>query len=149
MDCTQCHTQNRPVARYCKCCGAVLPVHVTLGNGQLTFEPDFDKIVGLTELKTMIQREIIAARNMKKVGFPYNKRNLNMILLGNTGTGKNRLVDVLAKIYFKNGITGKPDIKAISAVEFNDFSKNLAANLLTAKDGILFIDNAHHLVPDG
>ncbi len=97
----------------------------------------------------MIQREIIAARNMKKVGFPYNKKNLNMILLGNTGTGKNKIVDVLARIYFKNGITSKPDVKIISAVEFNEFSKNMAANLLTAKDGILFIDNAHQLVPDG
>ena len=149
MECTHCHITNRSSARYCKKCGAVLPVNVSLSNGKLSFEPDFDKIVGLNELKTMIQREIIAARNMKKVGFPYNKKNLNMILLGNTGTGKNKLVDVLSRIYFKNGITTKPDVKAISAVEFNEFSKNLATNLLSAKDGILFIDNAHQLVPDG
>ncbi len=39
---------NRTAARYCKKCGAVLPVNVSLSNGQMQFEPDFDKIVGLT-----------------------------------------------------------------------------------------------------
>lgn len=50
-------------------------------------------------------------------------------------------------MYFKNNIISKPDSKTINAVDFINFSKDLAVNLNTAKGGIIFIDEVHKLVP--
>ncbi len=149
MDCSSCQKPNRTIATYCKHCGTEI-IPQGHGNGQENvIEPDFNLLVGLEELKQTLQREITAFKNMKKAGFRYDTRNLYTILIGNTGTGKNQIVQILSRIYFKNGITTHPDFRTVSAVDFPDFAKNLSANIQSAKGRILFIDNVHQLVPAG
>jgi len=147
MECSNCHKPNRSAAKFCKHCGKELTV-AGGGNGQ-AMDPHFDLLIGLDDLKATIQREIIAFKNMRTAGFRYDTRNLQTILMGNSGTGKNKVVEALAKVYFKNGITSKPDPKIVSAIDFAEFSRNLAANIDAARGGILCIDNAHQLVPAG
>lgn len=108
---------------------------------------DLDELVGLAELKDEINTKITVARRMQKSGRQLDKKALHTILIGKTGTAKSKLADVLAKLYFKNGIIAKPDSKTVNAVDFGTFSKDLASNLSAAKGGIVFIDEVHKLVP--
>lgn len=147
MQCENCSSTNRSIARYCKRCGKEIVVQGHKQADQINM--DFEGLIGLDDLKKTIQREVTAFRNMKQAGVQYDTRILHTMLMGSSGTGKNKVVDVLSKVFFKNGITSKSAPKEISAATFSEFSKNLAQNIDAAKGGILFIDNLHQLVPDG
>jgi SpoVK/Ycf46/Vps4 family AAA+-type ATPase len=141
--CTQCQSTNRDIAKYCKFCG----YEIVSTNGTIKKELDFDELIGLTELKKEITEKITFAKGMRQSGRQFDKKQLHTILIGNTGTAKSKIADLLAKVYFKNGIISKPDSKTINAVDFTSFSKDLAVNLNAAKGGIVFIDEVHKLVP--
>jgi len=140
--CTQCQSQNRDIAKYCKACG----YEVVILNKPVK-EQDFDELIGLSELKKEIAEKITFAKGMRQSGRQFDKKQLHTILIGNTGTAKSKIADLLAKMYFKNSIISKPDSKTINAVDFINFSKDLAVNLNAAKGGIVFIDEVHKLVP--
>ena len=142
--CTQCQSPNRDIAKYCKACG----YEVVILNKQVK-EQDFDELIGLSELKKEIAEKITFAKGMRQSGRQFDKKQLHTILIGNTGTAKSKIADLLAKMYFKNGIISKPDSKTVNAVDFINFAKDLAVNLNAAKGGIIFIDEVHSLVPDG
>ncbi|EHQ28356.1 AAA family ATPase [Mucilaginibacter paludis] len=152
MECIACKTPNRPIAKYCKACGTAITTAQVLkpiGQQSAIQLDDLDGLVGLAEVKAQIKKQVSAAVNMRKAGFSYDNRNLYTILVGGSGTGKNRIVEVLASVLFKNGITTRADMKTIAAADFGEFARNLSANLDAAKGGILFIDHVHQLVPSG
>lgn len=142
IQCKQCNQQNRDSARYCKYCGSEV-ASATTESASL----DLDELVGLAELKAEINTKITVARRMQQSGRQLDKKTLHTILVGKTGTAKSKLAELLARMYFKNGIIAKPDSKTVNAVDFNAFSKDLAANLSAAKGGVVFIDEVHKLVP--
>lgn len=154
MDCVICKTPNRVIAKYCKQCGQQFNV-----DTQAKTDPSqpvssvnldaSDQLIGLDELKSQFKKQISAAVNMRRAGFTYDNKNLNTILAGDSGTGKNKVVEVMTTLFFKNGITTRADVTTISAAEFQDFSKDVKGNLDRAKGGILVIDNVHQLVPAG
>lgn len=141
--CTQCQTSNRDIAKYCKVCGYEIVSSNILAGKQL----DFDELIGLSELKREVSEKITFAKGMRQSGRQFDKKQLHTILIGNTGTAKSKIADLLAKVYFKNSIISRPDSKTINAVDFTGFSKDLALNLNSAKGGIIFIDEVHKLVP--
>ena len=69
--------------------------------------------------------------------------------MGNTGTGKTKLVNILASLYNKYGITKHDTPIIYDAVDFADFSKNFQNNYKKAKGNILCIENVHQLIPVG
>ena len=142
IQCKKCNQTNRDIAIYCKYCGAEV-VDASFQSKSV----DLDELVGLAELKNKINTTITVANRMKQSGRQLDKKTLHTILIGNTGTAKSRIADILAKIYFKNGIIAKPDSKSINSVDFGNFSKDLAVNLSALKGGIVFIDEVHRLVP--
>lgn len=141
VKCKQCNQMNRDIAKYCKYCGA----EVIGSNGKVQ-SVDLDELAGLAELKNEINTKITVAKRMQQSGRQLDKKTLHTILIGNTGTAKSRIADILAKIYFKNGIISIPDAKTVNAVDFGSFSKDLASSLSAAKGGIVFIDEVHKLV---
>ncbi len=143
--CTQCQSPNRDIAKYCKACGyEVVPTKVTNKK-----ELDFDELIGLTELKDKISKKIVYANGMRQSGRLFDKTQLHTILIGNTGTAKSKIAEILARLYFKNKIISKPDAKIIDGSDFGNFAKDLENNLNAAKGGIVFIDKVHSLVPAG
>lgn len=142
IQCKQCNQTNRVIAKYCKYCGAEV-----IGANLQAQSVDLDELVGLTELKNKINTIITVANRMKQSGRQLDKKTLHTILIGNTGTAKSKIADILAKIYFKNGIIDKPDSKCINSVDFGNFSKDLAVNLSAVKGSLVFIDEVHRLVP--
>lgn len=149
MQCASCNAENRVIARYCKTCGTEIKTTAILSPKGPDVDPGFASVTGLDEIKKSIQREIVAFRNMQSAGIRYDLKNLSMVLIGSSGCGKSKMADTLAKVFFMNGITSKPSPQVVTAVGFADFAKNLSTNLDGAKGGILFIDNAHQLVPSG
>lgn len=149
MQCVSCKADNRAVARYCKKCGTAIKAATAVTPKGPDVDAGFSAVAGFDEVKKSLQKEIVAFRNMKSAGVKYDLKNLSTVLIGNSGCGKSKMADTLARVFFINGITTKPSPYVVTAVGFADFVKNLNVNLDSAKGGILFVDNAHQLVPSG
>ena len=69
---------------------------------------------------------------------------MDMVITGNTGTGKSKLVEVLQKLLFDKRIITKPKAVIVDAVEYEKFSKEeeWEANIERARGGLLVIENA-------
>ena len=112
-------------------------------------EPEFGVLIGIPEVKRAYQRAVTAFRHMRQAGLDYDKRGLYTLLMGNTGTGKSKIVEVLAKVFYKTGITTKADAVILPATRFGEWSKDVKAGLDAGKGAILFIDNSHQLLSGG
>lgn len=135
--CATCSTVNRPAARFCKKCGKRLSEN---NADQL------DSLIGMEDVKKVFTELTTVMAAVKKDGLSYSDR-LHTILMGNTGTGKTKLVNALAALYHKYGVV-KQDIPVIcDAVDFADFSKNFLDNYKKAKGNILCIENVQKLIP--
>lgn len=143
MICKACNVHNRESARYCKQCGSQLTSlpHKSKSVG-------LDDLVGISEIKARIQEIVIASQQMKQRD-QLKPQRLHTVLVGNTGTGKSKIAYMLSQLYFQNGIISKSSPCVVDAVDFSQFAKDFTNNYNAAKGGILFIDNAHKLVPDG
>jgi len=102
----------------------------------------------MSEIKARIQEIVIVSQQMKQRG-QLKPQRLHTVLVGNTGTGKSKIAYLLSQIYFQSGIITKRSPCVVDAVEFSQFAKDFTNNYNAAKGGILFIDNAHKLVPNG
>jgi len=140
--CKKCSATNRDIAKYCKYCGTKISVS--------SFK--LEDLVGLDNVKQEIQKIINIAQAMekkKKSGQSVPKINLHSILMGNTGTGKSKIGEILCRVFYKYGITTKDDAVMVDAVDYSKFAKDFEKNFQKAKGGILFIDNVQKLVPAG
>lgn len=142
MKCPKCNADNRDIAKYCKFCGAKIAT------------PSFqlEDLVGLDDIKQQIQMIINIAQGMekrRKAGQSVSKQNLHTIVIGNTGTGKSRMGEILCGVFYKYGVTNKEDALIIDAVDWAKFAKDFEQNFQKAKGGILFVDNVQKLVPAG
>lgn len=139
-DCPSCSTINRDKARYCKRCG----VPLVSSNAE-----SMDDLVGMLDIRREIARLAMAMdNNMRRSGLTYSDR-LHSILIGNAGTGKTRLVYVLAALFHRFGITKASTPIICDAVDYADFSKNFQDNFQKAKGHVLCIENVQKLIPAG
>ncbi len=137
--CTSCSTTNRSVARYCKKCGSRLSTGKAEG---------LDELIGMADIKKVMNDLESVMATIKNDGLSYSDR-LHTILMGNTGTGKTKIVNILASLYHKYGVTKQDTPIIYDAVEFADFSKNFQDNYKKAKGNILCIENVQKLIPAG
>ncbi|MCR5686177.1 MAG: AAA family ATPase [Lachnospiraceae bacterium] len=117
---------------------------------------DLQKMVGLTEIKQVVD-EIIDASKIQKIrwqrGLSAQKASLHMIFTGNPGSAKTTVARLIAQILRKEDILesgnfvecGRADLIA-RYVGWT--AKNVRAKFREAKGGILFIDEAYSLVDD-
>lgn len=140
--CKKCNASNRESAKYCKYCGTKL----SLPSFQL------EDLVGLEEIKKEIQKIIKIAQvieKKRKAGQKVSKINLHTTIIGNAGTGKSRIAEILCRVFYKYGITTKEEAIIVDAVNWSQFIKDFEQNFQKAKGGVLFIDNVQKLVPAG
>lgn len=139
MICIQCHKENRPIARYCKWCGKAIPQN----NDPL------GKLVGMESIKTEfrnIVRTFIQLRNISHT--KQIRLNINSIIIGDTGTGKTTIPQILHEYLKEQGILEKSKLTIVDAVDFGQFVEHWDSNIKEAKGGILFFDNVQKLLPD-
>ncbi|MFH0736883.1 MAG: AAA family ATPase [bacterium] len=139
LNCDSCGTINRDIAKYCKNCGdQIISASAS----------DLEQLVGLSDIKNEIKSLINITSALKNRGTGY-KINMHTLIIGNTGTGKNTIANVLQDLFFRNGIISKSKAEMIDAVDYAEYTKDFQNNIQKAKGWILFIDNVQKLVPSG
>ena len=70
------------------------------------------------------------------------------IIVGETGTGKTALAEIIRDYFCQNQIISKPKLTMVDAVDYQRFVDQWDDNIKKAQDGILFFDNVQKLLPD-
>ena len=115
---------------------------------------ELDELVGLGKIKTKVKDYLSAIRlagRRMEMGLPTNMPRLHMAFLGNPGTGKTTVAEIIGKVFASWGIlsggqvirTEKSQLvgQYIGETEFK--MRNLLAR---ARGNILFIDEAYQLI---
>ena len=138
MICEHCHKENRSVAKFCKWCGHALATQNVL-----------DKLVGLDEVKAQLKTIVDTytyLHNRKDIA---NVRlAVNAVIIGETGTGKTSLAEIIRDYFYQNRIIEKPKLTMVDAVDYSRFVDKWEDNVKKARNGILFFDNVQKLLPD-
>ncbi len=135
MVCNNCGRENRPDACFCRFCGEPL-VQETTQKGLIGKEP----IVSLLEeLDKKLQVAKIVAQGGTRIG-------LDCLILGDSGTGKNFIADLIAAKMMACGVVKKPATK-VDAADWEDFASDFDKKIAELKDSILLITNAQKLLP--
>ncbi len=138
MVCQNCHKENRSKAKFCKWCGQ-----------QLVTTDLLDKLVGLDEVKNQLKTIVDTytfLRSRKDISKA--RISLNAIVIGDTGTGKTALAEILRDYFYQHKIIEKPQLMMVDAVDYQRFVDKWDENIKKAKNGILFFDNVQKLLPD-
>ena len=138
MVCENCHKENRSIAKFCKWCGQPLAMQDML-----------DKLVGLDEVKRQLKTIVDTYAYLRSRKDISNVRiSVNAIIIGETGTGKTALAEILRDYFYKHKIIEKPKLTMVDAVDYQRFVDKWDDNIKKAKNGILFFDNVQKLLPD-
>ncbi len=138
MVCEHCHKENRSKAKFCKWCGQPLVSQNVL-----------DRMIGLDEVKQQLKTVVdtytylYSRKDIMKV-----RLSVNAIIIGETGTGKTALAEVIRDYFYQHKIIEKPKLTMVDAVDYQRFVEKWDDNVKKAKDGILFFDNVQKLLPD-
>ena len=138
MVCQNCHKENRSKAKFCKWCGQ-----------QLVTTDLLDKLVGLDEVKNQLKTIVDTytfLRSRKDISKA--RISLNAIVIGDTGTGKTALAEILRDYFYQHKIIEKPQLMMVDAVDYQRFVDKWDENIKKAKNGLLFFDNVQKLLPD-
>ena len=138
MICENCHKENRNIAKFCKWCGKPLVTQNLL-----------DKLVGLDNVKQQLKTIVDTyafLRSRKDIA--QVRISVNAIVIGETGTGKTALAEILRDYFYQNKIIDKPKLTMVDAVDYQRFVDKWEDNIKKAKNGILFFDNVQKLLPD-
>ena len=138
MLCENCKQENRIIAKFCKWCGQPLVSQHVL-----------DKLVGLEEVKSQLKTIVDTytfLRSRKDIATV--RLSVNTIIIGDTGTGKTALSEVIRDYFFQHKIIEKPKLTMVDAVDYQRFVDKWDDNIKKARGGILFFDNVQKLLPD-
>ncbi len=138
MICDNCHKENRQIAKFCRWCG-----HPLVSQNVL------DRMVGLDEVKQQLQTVVDTYTFLHSRKDIMNVRlSVNTIIIGETGTGKTALAEVIRDYFYQNKIISSPKLTMVDAVDYQRFVDKWDDNVKKARDGILFFDNVQKLLPD-
>ncbi len=148
MTCDTCKTENRAIAIYCKRCGTKQKTTAPPAAAPKPAD-NFAELIGLEELKTKLSRQITAIVSAKKAGFFFDIRSISTMLIGDTGTGKSKVAELVARVLHQQGLIKHKELVVVPAANFMEFSRNLSASLDAKKGSMVLIDHVHQLVPSG
>ena len=133
--CEKCSKPNRDEAKFCRCCGEAL-VQVSAQKeliGKMGIKPQLDEL----------DKKLQVAKTFAKTGA---KIGLDCLILGDSGTGKRFLAQMIAEKMLQAGVAKQP-VKEVDAADWADFFNEFDKNIAALKDGILHITNAQKLLP--
>ncbi|MBQ9356691.1 MAG: AAA family ATPase, partial [Prevotella sp.] len=137
MTCDFCHKENRSVAKFCKWCGQPIISHA------------LDKMIGLADVKAQLKTIVDTYTYLRsRKDIQTVRLSVNAIIIGETGTGKTALSNIIRDYFFQHKIIDKPKLTMVDAVDYQRFVDKWDENIKKAKNGILFFDNVQKLLPD-
>lgn len=118
---------------------------------------ELDELVGLAKIKTKVKDYLNAVRLASKrmeFGLPTSMPRLHMAFLGNPGTGKTTVAEIIGKVFAEWGILSCGRVirteKSQMVGQYIGETEYKMTNLLArARGNILFIDEAYQLVEGG
>lgn len=135
MICKNCGKENRSEAKFCRFCGQAIAAPSTQKGmiGKSAIEPLLD------DLDKKLKVAKIFAQNGTRMG-------LDCLILGDSGTGKTFIAQIIAKKMADAGVVSQPP-KIVDAADWTDFTGDFDKKIAALKDGILLITNAQKLLP--
>ena len=138
MICEHCHKENRSIAKFCRWCGEPLVASDVL-----------DKLVGLEEVKSQLKTIVDTYTFLhSRKDIVSVRLSINAVIIGETGTGKTSLAELLRDYFYQHKIIQKPKLTMVDAVDYSRFVDHWDDNIKKARNGILFFDNVQKLLPD-
>ena len=138
MVCEHCQKENRSIAKFCKYCGQPLVSQNVL-----------DCMIGLDEVKKQLKNVVDTYTYLHTRKDVINVRlSVNTIIVGETGTGKTALAEIIRDYFYQYRIIEKPQLTMVDAVDYQRFVEKWDENVQKARGGILFFDNVQKLLPD-
>ena len=138
MVCEHCQKENRSIAKFCKYCGQPLVSQNVL-----------DRMIGLDEVKKQLKNVVDTYTYLHTRKDVINVRlSVNTIIIGETGTGKTALAEIIRDYFYQYRIIEKPQLTMVDAVDYQRFVEKWDDNVQKARGGILFFDNVQKLLPD-
>ncbi len=138
MKCEHCHKENRAIAKFCRWCGKPLVSQHVL-----------ERLVGLQDVKQQLKTVVDTYTYLHSRKDIMNVRlSVNAIIIGETGTGKTALAEVIRDYFYQHKIIDKPKLTMVDAVDYQRFVDKWDDNVKKARGGILFFDNVQKLLPD-
>lgn len=117
----------------------------------------FDELIGLGKIKTKVKDYLnavkLAGRRMEQ-GLPTNMPRLHMAFLGNPGTGKTTVAEIIGKVFASWGILSggrviRTEKSQMVGQWIGETEQKMRTLLERAHGNILFIDEAYQLVEGG
>ena len=118
---------------------------------------ELDELIGLGKIKTKVKDYLnavkLAGRRME-MGLPTNMPRLHMAFLGNPGTGKTTVAEIIGRVFASWGILSGGRVirteKSQMVGQYIGETESKMRNLVErARGNILFIDEAYQLVEGG
>jgi replication-associated recombination protein RarA len=108
-----------------------------------------DRMVGLDHVKQQLKTIVDTYTYLHSRKDIMNVRlSVNAIVIGETGTGKTSLAEVIRDYFYQHKIIEKPKLTMVDAVDYQRFVDKWDDNVKKARGGILFFDNVQKLLPD-
>jgi len=138
MICQHCHKENRSIAKFCRWCGRPIASQNVL-----------DRLVGLDEVKAQLKTIVDTYTYLhSRKDIASVRLSVNAIIIGETGTGKTTLAEIVRDYFYQHKIIEKPKLTMVDAVDYSRFVDKWDDNVKKARNGILFFDNVQKLLPD-
>jgi len=127
--------------------------HTTRGVSRVALED----VIGLETLKERVMEfedYVIFANKAKKMGLKIPNNNMHMLFRGNPGTGKTTIARIVSRMLFDMGVLHENKLveverKDLVAEYLGQTAAKTAEVIDRAMGGVLFIDEAYSLTPNG